>query len=304
MKRLFVINPNAGAGMRPRALERLERFFRGRANSFEAVVSKSREDVIFRTRRALQRGIEQIVAVGGDGTVNAVANGFFENDELVHPDACLAVAKTGSGSDYFRGLTRTAGRDWREIVLDPAIRRVDAAQVKVGGQAEPIYFVNMATFGMSAEVCRRKAAMSKHWPTSLRYLLPTVRGLFRTRQSNVRLTADGQTHERCAICIMVAKGAYSGGGMLFGKNVALDDGRFEVTLFRPLPVWQMLLKTPKLYSGELENEPSTEKLTAARIDLVAAPPLLAEIDGDVIGDAPVSMNVVPGRLPVCFPRAQ
>ena len=304
MKRLFVINPNAGAGMGPRAIERLERYFRGRANSFEAVVSTSREDVIFQTRQALRQGVEQIVAVGGDGTVNAVANGFFEKEELVHPDACLAVAKTGSGSDYFRGLTRSAGHDWREIVLDSSIRRVDAAQLKVGGQPEPIYFVNMATFGMSAEVCQRKATMSKHWPTSLRYLLPTVQGLFRTPQSNVRITADGQTLERHAICIMVAKGAYSGGGMLFGKNVALDDGRFEVTLFRPLPVWQMLLKTPKLYSGELENEPSIEKLTARRIDIDAFPPLLGEIDGDVIGNASVSMSVVPQRLPVCFPPGE
>ena len=113
MKRFFVINPNAGAGMSPRAIERLEHYFRHRANSFDAVVSQSRDDVIHRTRQALRQGMEQIVAVGGDGTVNAVANGFFEKDELVHPAACLAVAKAGSGSDYFRGLTKTKRHDWR-----------------------------------------------------------------------------------------------------------------------------------------------------------------------------------------------
>ena len=100
--------------------------------------------------------MEQIVAVGGDGTVNAVANGFFEKDELVHPAACLAVAKAGSGSDYFRGLTKTKRHDWREIVLNPSVRRVDAALMQIAGRPEPLYFVNMATFGMSAEVCRQK----------------------------------------------------------------------------------------------------------------------------------------------------
>jgi diacylglycerol kinase (ATP) len=304
MKRLFVINPHAGAGMNRRAIEKLENYFRRRANSFDAIISKSRDDVIVRTRGALRQGVEQIVAVGGDGTVNAVANGFFEESELVQPSACLAVAKAGSGSDYFRGLTRTTRQDWREIVLNPSIRRVDVARLQGGGQPVPLYFVNMATFGMSAEVCRRKATMSTYWPKALRYLLPTVRGLFQTRPSTVRLTVDGTAYERQAICIMVAKGAYSGGGMLFGKNVTLDNGLFEVTLFRPLPVWQMLLKTPKLYSGELENEPTIEKLTAARVDIEAGPPLLVEIDGDVIGDTPVSMSVIPARLPVCFPRAE
>jgi diacylglycerol kinase (ATP) len=301
MKRLFVINPNAGGGMSPRAIARLEHYFRHKANSFDAVVSQSREDVIHQTRQALRQGIEQIVAVGGDGTVNAVANGFFERDELVHPAACLAVAKAGSGSDYFRGLTKSVRHDWREIVLNPSVRRVDVAQMQVAGRQEPLYFVNMATFGMSAEVCRRKAMMSKRWPKSLRYLLPTLRGLFRAPLSKVRITADGQSHERNAICIMVAKGAYSGGGMLFGKSVALDDGRFEVTLFRPLPVWKMLIKTPKLYSGELDNEPTIEKLTAARVEIEAIPPLLTEADGDVIGNASVAMTVIPRRIPVCFP---
>jgi diacylglycerol kinase family enzyme len=304
VKRIFIINPNAGTGLRRRGLERLEAYFRRRGSSFEAIVSRSREDVIQRTREALRQGAEQIVAVGGDGTVNAVANGFFESGELVRPGACLAVALAGSGSDYFRGLTQAARHDWRDIVLCPVIRPVDVARLETldGTDAAPLYFLNMATFGMSAEVVRQKALMSPLWPRSLRYLLPTVRGLFHARESRVRLTVDGQVLEREAFCIMVAKGAYSGGGMRFGSQVALDDGRFEVTLFRPMPVWKMLVKTPKLYSGALHNEPTIEKLTACRIAIDAVPPLLAEVDGDVIGQAAVSMTVVPQRIPVCFPN--
>jgi diacylglycerol kinase family enzyme len=304
VKRVFVINPKAGAGIGRRGLERLESYFRRRGSSFEAIVSRSREDVIQRTREALRAGAEQVVAVGGDGTVNAVANGFFESGELVRPGACLAVAQAGSGSDYFRGLTKTARHDWRDIVLCPVVRPVDVARVETAAAAKvkPLYFLNMATFGMSAEVVRRKASMSPLWPKSLRYLLPTVRGLFHARESRVRLTIDGQLLERDAFCIMVAKGTYSGGGMRFGSHVALDDGRFEVTLFRPMAVWKMLVKTPKLYSGELHNEPTIEKFTGCRIEIAADPPLLAEVDGDVIGDAAVSMTVLPQRIPVCFPN--
>jgi diacylglycerol kinase (ATP) len=302
VKRVFVINPKAGAGMRPRDIERLEEYFRRRANSFDAVVSQSREDVILRTRDAIRKGTEQVVAVGGDGTVNAVANGFFENGGLVQPGACMAVAKAGSGSDYFRGLTRTGSRDWREIVLDPVIRSVDIGRLETAGRPEGLYFVNMATFGMSAEVCRQKALMSPYWPKSMRYLLPTVRGLLQVTPSKLRITVDGQVHERQAICVMVAKGAYSGGGMLFGSRVALDDGRFEITVFRPMPVWKMVVKTPKLYSGDLDREPSIEKLTSSRVELDAAPPLLAEIDGDVIGNAAVTMTVVPRQLRLCVAK--
>jgi diacylglycerol kinase family enzyme len=302
VKRVFVINPKAGSGLPRRRLEQLEAYFRSRGSTFDAIISRSRQDVIDRTRDALRQGAEQIIAVGGDGTVNAVANGFFEDEELVRPEACLAVAKAGSGSDYFRGLTRCTRHDWRDIVLDPAIRTVDAARFESPACTEPLYFLNMATFGMSAEVVRQKAMLSPLWPKSLRYLLPTVRGLFTARESRVRLNLDGQILERDAFCIMVAKGAYSGGGMRFGSHVALDDGRFEVTLFRPMPVWKMLVKTPKLYSGQLDNEPTIEKLSGSRIEIEADPPILSEVDGDVIGRAAVSMTVLPRRIPVCFPR--
>jgi YegS/Rv2252/BmrU family lipid kinase len=303
VKRIFVINPKAGAGLGQRALTRLESYFRHRGSSFEAVISRSREDIVQRTREALRAGAEQIIAVGGDGTVNAVVNGFFENGALVRPTACLAVAQAGSGSDYFRGLTNAARHDWRDIVLRPAVRPVDVARLEtvVHAGVNQLYFINMATFGMSAEVVRRKASMSPLWPKTLRYLLPTVRGLFSARASRVRVTVDGTVLERDAFCIIVAKGAYSGGGMRFGSRVALDDGRFEVTLFRPMPAWKMLIKTPKLYSGNLHDEPTVEKLSGSQIRIEADPPFLAEVDGDVIGDAAVSMTVLPQVIPVCFP---
>jgi len=94
MKRVFVVNPKAGRGISPRRLQRLETFFLRRGGSFDAVLTSSRQDVVTRTRELLRRGADQIVAVGGDGTLNAVANGFFEQGRLVRPDASLAAART------------------------------------------------------------------------------------------------------------------------------------------------------------------------------------------------------------------
>ena len=89
--------------------------------------------------------------------------------------------------------------------------------------------------------------------------------------------------------------------MKFGRRVTLDDGRFELTLFRPMPAWKMILKTPKLYSGDLESEPTVEKLGAAIVEIDADPPFLVECDGDVIGAAPVRLQVIPQAVAVCFP---
>jgi diacylglycerol kinase (ATP) len=304
VKRVFIINPKAGAGLGPRAVAQLEADFRERGACVDAVVCASRADTVERTRQALREGAGQIVAVGGDGTVNAVASAFFEDGKAISSEACLAVARAGSGSDYFRSLSLAAKHDWRDIVLTPVVRRVDVAFAETlpGTGAEPIFFLNMATLGMAAEVVQRKAAMSPWWPRSLRYLLPTVAGLFQVRPSRVRLTIDEQVHDREAICIMVAKGSFSGGGMRFGSRVTLDDGQFEVTLFQPMSTATMLLKTPRLYSGDFADVPQVEKFSGRRVQIEADPPFLVERDGDLIGRTNVVMRIVPRALPLCFPE--
>jgi len=303
VKRVFLINRKAGSGISGRAIERLEEYFLARDGSFDALQSESREAAIRQTRGALASGAEQIVAVGGDGTANAALNGFFDDEKLINPQACLAVARAGSGSDYFRGLTNGVRRDWREIVLRPMVRSVDIGRLEplAGAAIEPLYFLNMATLGFAADVVRRKSLMSVHWPRTLRYLLPTLSGLLRVNPARVRIRLDGRDVERESFCLIVAKGAYSGGGMKFGRRVTLDDGRFELTLFRPMPAWKMIVKTPKLYSGDLEAEPTVEKLGATVVEIDADPPFLVECDGDVIGAAPVRLRVLPKAVRVCFP---
>jgi diacylglycerol kinase (ATP) len=303
VKRVFLINRKAGSGISGRTIERLEEYFRARDGSFDAFLSEGREEAIQQTRNALAGGAEQIVAVGGDGTANAAINGFFDDEKLINPQACLAVARAGSGSDYFRGLTNGKRQDWREIVLRPTVRPVDIGRLEplAGVAIEPLYFLNMATLGFAADVVRRKSLMSVRWPRTARYLLPTLSGLLRVQLSRVRLRLDGREIERESFCLIVAKGAYSGGGMKFGRHVALDDGRFELTLFRPMPAWKMILKTPKLYSGNLETEPTVEKLGAAVVEIDADPPFLVECDGDVIGATPVRLRVLPQAVSVCCP---
>jgi diacylglycerol kinase family enzyme len=303
VKRVFLINRKSGSGISRRAIERLEEYFRARDGSFTAFLPESREGAIVETRAALARGAQQIVAVGGDGTASAALNAFFDQDKLINPEACLAVAQAGSGSDYFRGLTHGTRPDWREIVLEPAIRRVDIGRVEPlrKGSIEPLYFLNMATFGFAAEVVRRKSAMSLWWPTAARYLLPTLSGLLNVRPAQLRMRTNGCELARPCFCLIVAKGAYSGGGMKFGREVGLDDGRFELTLFEPMPAWRMILKTPKLYSGNLHTEPNVEKLFSNVVEIDAEPPFLFECDGDVIATEAVKLQVVPQALRVCFP---
>ncbi len=304
MKRVFVVNPRAGGGARRRWLEDLQRYFHRHGAEFEALLCRSREETIDRTRQALETGAEQVVAVGGDGTMNAVLQGFFADERLVRPEASLAVARVGTGSDYFRTVSGNRRLDWRQIVLDPRLQPVDVGVFRRPERPQdgPRYFLNMTGFGLSADVVERKERLPRWLPRSLCYLVPTLASYLSVRPWRVRIWLDDELLERELLSLIVSKGIYAGGGMRFGGQVALDDGWLEVTVFRPLSLAKLLLKTPKLYRGDYAGEPSIEKFQARRVRIECLTTIAAESDGELVGTGSTEVALVPRSLQVCFPR--
>lgn len=303
MNRVFIVNPRAGGGRSLRWLEQLEAYFRQRSGSFQAAVCRSGEETSLRTREALDAGAEQIVSVGGDGTMNAVLQGFFRDERPVRPEASLAVARVGTGSDYFRTVVGNTRRDWREIVLAPELRAVDVGVVRHLTQEPPAtrFFLNMVGFGLSAQVVERKERLPGWLPRSLCYLVPTLASYLSARPWRVTLELDDRPIERELLSLIVGKGIFAGGGMRFGGNVALDDGWLEVTLFQPLPLAKLLLKTPRLYRGDFEGEPSIEKFRARQVRFTATPAIPCECDGDLLGSGDATITLLPQALRVAFP---
>jgi YegS/Rv2252/BmrU family lipid kinase len=304
MKRVFMFNPKAGGGISARRLREIERYFLDRTGSFDAIRCESRGDLTRRTRDALLEGAEQIVAIGGDGTMNAAANGFFEQGRSVAPAACLAVSRLGTGSDYLKTLAPDRTTDWRDVALNPVLRAVDVGAIRMlDGSRPPIHFLNIASFGMSGEIVRRKQLMPSWLPRSLCYLLPTLTSLFGARPRSIELELDGQSLRRDALCLFASKGIFAGGGMRFGGGVTLDDGLFDVMLFTSMTALQMLLKTPKLYSGDYADETSIEKHTARSLRFRSPTPLTGECDGELIGAGDFEITLAPRALQVCCPAA-
>ncbi len=113
------MNARAGYGLGAGALAELKEFFARTAGAFDWSVAGSRDEAIRATRESLRQGVDQVVAVGGDGTVNAVANGFFDHGQPIRPQSSLAIGNTGTGSDYFK--TVAAGPSLAGLTFPPSV---------------------------------------------------------------------------------------------------------------------------------------------------------------------------------------
>jgi diacylglycerol kinase family enzyme len=303
MRRKFIVNPKSGGGGALRQLPALAEFFRRRDGRFEHVLGESRAHLIAQTRLALHAGCDQIVALGGDGTVNAVLNGFFEQGQAIRPGARLAVGPLGSGSDYFRTLVRGArARDWREIVLHHRAQPVDIGAIDFAtGAPAREYFINLASVGLSAVVVRERERLPGWVPGPLAYLLPTLQQMVRYRAAPARIAVDGQALDVVLNAAFIAKGTYGGGGMKFGPAVAPADGRFEVTVFEGMSNLEMLLKMGRLYTGSFTGVKGAHKFMARAVSVRAPAALPMEFDGEVGRGTDFEIGILPRAVTVCFP---
>ncbi len=301
MKLKGIFNPAAGRGRVKRSLARLKADWHRHYGDAPYALTESADDTEQKTRAALKEGFDRIFAVGGDGTLNRVANGFFEDGKPINPSATLALSDWGTGSDYFRGVFAGSKRDPFDVAEQPNVRPVDVCQIEWAENGRRHFFLNASTIGLGAEVVRRREALSPAVPALLAYALPTLTALFDYRPQDARVTMDGQVFDGSLFTVFLAKGQFAGGGMRLGAKAQLDDGLLDVTIVRGMPLWRTLPRLPKLYTGNFENDLAFVKAKAARIEIRSATPLPVEADGDPLGHTEILVTVHPRALKVCFP---
>lgn len=291
----FIVNPTAGHGRALATWNRIEplaaslgeyavKFTEGPGHGKELA------------RAAALEGFDRVVVLGGDGTVNDVANG------LVRSPAALAVVPTGTGNDW----VRTAG-----VPRDPeaAVRIAFSgrrAKSDVGLVVEQQrYFFNVTGLGFDAEVIRRVnqyGPVLKSFGGALPHLLGVVGALFHFTGAPVRFELDGQPLESPRMLLMaVGIARYFGGGMKILPHAEIDDGLFEIVWGEDLSRLELIGLVGKIFSGGHEGHPKVRFARGRRIVAFSDRPVAVQMDGDLIGQLPITMELLPGALDVILP---
>ena len=300
----MIVNPRSQGGQAgkdwPHLAERIRRHL-----PFEEVMTSAPGDAIRLTREALRGGAERVAALGGDGTINEVMNGFFEEGAPIAPDAALALLPYGTGGDFRK--TIRVSKDFDEAVATLAAdrrRKIDVGRLDLtthaGGRAVRM-FINIASFGMSG-VVDRLVNQSKKRFGKLSFLIASTRGMLRYDNQRVRMTFDGEAGDPLELTIntvAVANGQYFGGGMHVAPDAAVDDGLFDVVAIGDVGVTDLVLSSRRLYKG---THLALDHVSHRRARTVLAEPAVRgdivelDVDGETPGILPATFTVVPSAL--------
>ena len=266
----------------------------------DAVFSERPGHLTELAREAADGGASLLVVVGGDGSVNEVANGVAGRGDVE-----IAVLARGTGWDFVRtyGIPHRL-EDAVEVALTGRTRVIDLGRVRYrswrGGEAQS-WFANVASAGMSGAIAERANETTKALGGKVSYLWATLAVFACWQVGTIRVTADGETREGRMHDVVVANGRYFGGGMMICPEASPDDGRFDVLLIGDMTKRDLLLTLPKTYRGSHLPHPKAELLRAARVTIDGPQTLPIQLDGEQPGTTPAELEVVPRALRVRVP---
>ena len=248
------------------------------------------------TEAARRPGYDGVVACGGDGTINAVANA------LVGGDVPLGVLPLGTLNHFARDLGLP--RAWEEavgVIATGHTRRIDVGEVN--GRV----FVNNSSVGLYAEMVaeRDRERRQRGWRKGPAMLLAGWRTLRRFTRRRLSIRADGAQQVLRSPLVFVGNNLYETSLPHPGRRAALDRGELCLAVTRHQSRWGLLRSGMRAMLGRLREDRDFTLTSVSAVDIDSPLPVLrVSYDGEVRSMAPpLRYRSRPGALLVFAPPA-
>lgn len=300
-KIVFIVNPHSGNGSTGREWPKIRAAATARLGTFASFLTSGPGDATRIARSKLLEGVDVVVCVGGDGTLNEVVNGFMNEEGPIRPEAVLGFIPNGTGCDFAR--TASIPRrieDSIETIREGNACLTDIGRLRYRNRDNTFcirYFHNIASFGLGGEVTDRVNRTSKAFGPFISFIWATLVTLFLFGKKTIRLRIGDQYDKEMEIWnIAVANGQYHGGGMWVAPQAVLNDGLLNITVIGNLSLAEVFWHLPKLYSGSIHKIKKCSFLTGKKVEAFSMQSVLLEIDGEQPGYLPAVIDLMPSSL--------
>lgn len=305
---LVIVNPQSRRGRTGLAWRSLEARVRSVLGRIEVVATTGRRVATVLAREAAERGVETIIAAGGDGTVSEVAAGVLDSGRA--DDVALGLLPLGSGGDLARALGIGRSLDFAlKVLAARRIRRIDVGRVRcvdLSGQYWQGWFVNEASVGLSADVAQQVERMTQRFGGTAAFALGAARTIVEhcAAQTCVRVD-DKRVHDGGTTLVAISNGPCFGGGMQVAPNAELDDGLLDVVMAPAFSRGKLLADLfPRIYRGAHLSDPRIDVHRGQRVEIEPlgdAEPAAVEADGELLGTLPARFEIVADALRLIAP---
>jgi YegS/Rv2252/BmrU family lipid kinase len=304
MKLRLIVNPTAGSGRAARRVPLLKRVLEGRGIQAEIAETRAPGDATRLVHEARADGVECLLVMGGDGTLNEVSQGYLGADGQPLPGPDLALLPSGTGGDFRKSFELgTSVEEAVERLTQASPRPLDLGILELtapSGETIRRAFLNITSFGLGGLTDRLVNSGPKWIGGRAAFFVGTLRAMVSYKNAPVRVRVDGKVCLEAPILnVAIANGRYFGGGMKIAPDADPSDGLFDVIALHDLSRAQGVALAHRIYQGSHVGQPGVLVARGAVVEaesLVPRAEVLIDMDGETPGRLPLLARVAKGAL--------
>lgn len=313
-KAMIIVNPAAGMGRGRRFLpevyewEKRIALQKGIRVSVELTSKAGENNATNLARRAVEEGYDLIIVVGGDGTINEIANG------IVGTKIPIAIVPVGNGNDIARalGIPKKIEKALN-VAIEGSVFPIDL------GKVNNRYFVNFFGVGFDAKIAKRAEGLKtnrRFLPNILLYffaLLHELRfkleyplvGIETLKMDRLRITSDNIT------LLVVANGPTCGAIFRLAPDAKLSDGFFDICQIGRMKRLRIFWFLPRAMRGthislrevKKDDNGRLPRVSRIKISSLENKIITCQMDGEVLpAERRYTVSIVPKALNVVIPQ--
>lgn len=288
-KVLFIVNKHAGTGFRPelegRMMDTSARY--GAECTIEFTQARGHATAL--AQQAAAKGFDFVVAVGGDGTINEVAQGVMQHK------IPMGIIPRGSGN----GLARHLGiplniPDGLKTLFNSKVLNMDT--FTVNGKLS----LNVSGIGFDGRIANLFAEKTKRGLSG--YVSLVLKEYFAFQPFDVEIRVHDTVMKRSTFIIAIANSSQYGNNARIAPQASVCDERLHLTLLKKIPAYRFDFMY-NFFSGELKESPLCEMLDTDMLKIKTLRPVPFHVDGEPCGEQDeFIIQVLPAALPVLIPK--
>ncbi|QHO78161.1 hypothetical protein ACH79_41855 [Bradyrhizobium sp. CCBAU 051011] len=307
----IIVNPMANKGncgkRWPQICAELEKHL-GPLASSDVAITRERNHATHLAREAVDAGYRRLVSVGGDGTFSEMMNGMIADDRPIVPGLVLAQLPGGTSNELSRSFGQLSLAEASKAIAMGHTREIDVfradAKGYAGGHVTRYGFV-LAIVGAAATIswrAQRVPLLKRLGPIS--YVLMTAFTSLTYSPRPYRIQIDDEAEQRLPMwSLMLCSFDGAGEGLMLAPGADPADCKLDLIMVGDMGRWESLTKiVPNLADGSYLEHPKVSRRHATRITIDSDDMVRADVDGESIGQLPMSVTMLPFHLKVAANR--
>ena len=298
-----IVNPVSGGGKGLGDFPKISHLLRENGIEHDPAFTEHRHHATELAVEAVNRGYRKIIVVGGDGTLNEVVNGLFIQKQCEPKEILVGVIAVGTGNDWVRtfGIPRNytaairAIKEGHSFLQD--VGKVTYTESKV---EHTRYMANVAGLGFDAYVIQIFNHLKlKGYKGKWLYIVSLLKGYISAKPAGATIEVDGKViYNKLLFSLAVGICRYNGGGIQQLPRAVANDGLLDLTIIRPVHWWHVIFRAARLFNGKIYSIGHVQHAQGKEVKITSAPPMPLETDGELQGETPVTISVVPQAIKV------